>query len=340
MSRRQCVVDALCHRESNPIPYTLYLTGTAKDQLIAYTKDPDIEHKLGSFLIGVPYNPLETELPDKPGYFKDHFGVIWNRSGPDKDIGVVINAQIEDLENHDYCFPKPDIKTMCAKLEHALRNREDKFVYLDIGFSVFERSWTLMGMENVLASMILCPDELEHLYDQICDYYMELLDAALDYDIDAVWFGDDWGQQKGMIMSPEHWRRFIKPRIKKLFKRIKEGNKFVMLHCCGDIRDIFPDLVEIGLDCFQTFQPEIYDIKEMKELYGDKITFWGGISVQRDLPFMTPEQVKELTIQTIRTLRKNGGLIIAPSHAITYDIPPENILAIAEVFMNQEKYLY
>jgi len=339
MNRRQCVVDALCHRESNPIPYTLYLTEPAADKLIAYTKDSDIGQKLGNFLFGVSYAPGITELPNKPGYFKDHFGVIWNRTGPDKDIGVVTNTQIEDIENHDYCFPEPDIKTMCANLEHALAHREDKFVYMDIGFSLFERSWTLMGMENVLASMILCPEALEHLYDQICDYYMKHLDVALTYDIDAVWFGDDWGQQKGMIMGPDHWRRFIKPRMARMFKRIKEGNKFVFLHCCGDIRDIFPDLVEIGLDCFQTFQPEIYDIKEMKELYGDKITFWGGLSVQRDLPFMTSEQVKELTIQTIKTLRKDGGLTISPSHSVTYDIPSENILAMAEVFMNQDKYL-
>ena len=101
----------------------------------------------------------------------------------------------------------------------------------------------------------------------------------------------------------------------------------------------FSDLAEIGLDCFQTFQPEIYDIAEMKERYGDRITFWGGISIQRDLPFMTPEQVKEMTVQTMKTLRKDGGLIIAPSHCLTYDIPPENILAMAEVFQHQDEYL-
>jgi len=339
MDRRQCVIDALRHKETNPIPYTLFLTEGARERLIAYTGDKDIDQKLGHFLVGIAYNPPYEELQDKPGYFRDHFGVIWNRTGPDKDIGVVSNIQIEDVEDHDYIFPKPNIPVMRRNIEAVLANREGRFAYLDIGFSIFERSWTLMGMENVLASMILCPEALEGLYDQICDYYETLLEAALEYDIDAVWFGDDWGQQQGMIMSPDHWRRFIKPRLARLCRQIKGKGKFAMLHCCGDIKAIFPDLAEIGLDCFQTFQPEIYDIAEMKERYGDRITFWGGIFIQRDLPFMTPEQVKEMTVQTMKTLRKDGGLIIAPSHCLTYDIPPENILAMAEVFQHQDEYL-
>ena len=168
---------------------------------------------------------------------------------------------------------------------------------------------------------------------------LRLIDVVLEYDIDAVYFGDDWGQQKGLIMGPNHWRRFIKPRMAKLYAAVRAKNKFVIQHSCGDCHEIFPDLIEIGLNCYQTFQPEVYDIAKMKALYGDKITFWGGVSTQRALPYMTPEQIQDETVRIMKALKKDGGLIIAPTHAIPFDVPPENIMAMAEVFQNQEKFL-
>lgn len=339
MNRREYVIKALQHQETNPIPYHLECTGQAKAKLINYTKDPDICEKLGSFLHYTQYWGWPTEIPEKPEHFRDEFGVVWNRSGADKDIGVVDNPIIEDLEECDYRFPEPDIPRLRQDIEQLLATREDKFTFMGFGFCMFERAWSLMGMEQTLMNMILCPDELEHLFDQICDYFLRLLDIALEYDIDAVYFGDDWGQQRGLIMGPTHWRRFIKPRMARLYDRVKKKNKFVIQHSCGDCHEIFPDLIEIGLDCYQTFQPEIYDIAAIKATYGDRLTFWGGVSTQQALPRMTPAQVQKETVRIIQALRRDGGLIIAPTHAIPFDVPPENILAMAEVFRNQDKYL-
>lgn len=339
MNRRDCVIAALCHRECDPIPYTVGLTHQAQENLVAYTGDSEIAGKIDGFIHGAYFGGWPTAIPDKPEYFQDVFGVVWNRSGADKDIGVIENPLIKDLEDNDYIFPEPDIARMRHEIEMMLSTREDKFTVIDFGFCMFERSWTLMGMENVLMNMILCPDELEQFYDRICDYMLRLVDVALEYDVDGIHFGDDWGQQKGLIMGADHWRRFIKPRMARLYARVKEKNKFVSQHSCGDCHEIFPDLIEIGLDCYQTFQPEIYDIAAMKALYGDKITFWGGVSTQRVLPFMTPRQVQEETVGIIKTLRKNGGLIISPTHGIPFDVPPENIMAMVEVFQNQSKFL-
>lgn len=339
MNRCEYVLEALRHRESRPIPYHLEFTGQALERLINYTGDPNICEKLGGCLHYTQYWGWPTEIPGKPEHFRDEFGVEWNRSGVDKDIGVVTNPLIPDLEENAYRFPQPDIERLRHDIEELIAARKDKFTFMGFGFCMFERSWSLMGMEQVLMSMIVCPDELEELYDQICEYFLRLVDVALEYDIDAVYFGDDWGQQKGLIMGPDHWRRFIKPRMARLYERVKKKNKYVIQHSCGDCHEIFPDLIEIGLDCYQTFQPEIYDIETMKALYGDKLTFWGGISTQQALPHMTPRQVQEETVRIIRALQKDGGLIIAPTHAISFDVPPENILAMAEVFQNQEKFL-
>lgn len=110
---------------------------------------------------------------------------------------------------------------------------------------------------------------------------------------------------------------------------------YVAQHSCGDISEVFPDLVELGLDIYNTFQPEIYNVAEMKKLYGDKITFLGGISTQQLLPNAAPEEIKIEIRRLMDILGENGGYIVAPAHAMTNDIPTENIMAFLEVVQNQ-----
>jgi len=207
------------------------------------------------------------------------------------------------------------------------------------GFTMFERAWTLMGMENLLIYMIECPEAVEAFFDRLCEFWLSIIDIALEYDLDAIHFGDDWGQQRGLIMGPAHWRRFIKPRMARLYERVKSKGKYVSQHSCGDCRDIFPDLVEIGLDCYQTFQPEVYPIEEMKKLYGNHVTFWGGVSTQRCLPRLKAADVQKEIVHVMKVVGRGGGLIIAPTHSVPQDVPVENILAMAEVFRNQDKFL-
>ena len=333
-NHRQLVIDALEHRETPFAPFNVEFTAQTLEKLIAYTGDPDIERKIGSYIHYTQYWGWPTNMPDKPEHYLDEFGVVWNRSGADKDIGVVENPLIVDLEDSEYTFPVCDTARLRKEYEALVASKDGRFTASGFGFCMFERSWSLMGMENVLISMLTCPDELEALYDKICDYFLKLVDISLDYDIDGVYFGDDWGQQKGMIMGPDHWRRFIKPRMAKLYAKVKSKGKYVIQHSCGDCHEIFPDLIEIGLDCYQTFQPEIYDIENIKKQYGDKLAFWGGISTQQCLPNASPEAVKAETARIIRILNKKGGLIDAPTHAIPFDVPPENIMAMVDVLHN------
>jgi len=339
MTRREIVIDALEHRETKPIPYTIGLTTQAADALKNAGKDEGLEDSFGSYIISSYYDGWPTPVPGRPGYFRDDFGVVWNRNGADKDIGVIDGFIMGEPENSAYTFPEVDTQRLRREIERVLAERGDRFTMAGFGFSMFERAWTLMGMENVLVYMIECPEALEAFFDRICDFFLKVVDVALEYDLDAVHFGDDWGQQKGLIMGPAHWRRFIKPRMARLYARVKSKGKYVSQHSCGDCREIFPDLIEIGLDCYQTFQPEIYPVAEMKKLYGDKISFWGGVSTQRCLPRLSPKEVQAEIVQVMKAAGKNGGLIIAPTHSVPHDVPVENILAMAEVFQNQDKFL-
>jgi len=155
---------------------------------------------------------------------------------------------------------------------------------------------------------------------------------------DIVHFGDDWGQQHGLIMGPRLWREFIKPRIQRMYARVREAGKIVSIHSCGDVDELFDELVELGLNLFNPFQPEAMDVYALKKKYHGQLAFHGGLSTQRVLPFGTPDEVRAETQRLIREIGRGGGYIFAPAHAVPGDVPLENILAFMEVLQSQPGY--
>ena len=116
---------------------------------------------------------------------------------------------------------------------------------------------------------------------------------------------------------------------------IKSKGKFVLIHSCGKIEEILPDLIECGLDIFNPFQPEVMDIYRIKKKYGRQLTFYGGISIQKTLPYGTVSEVKDQVRHLLDTIGEDGGYIASPSHDIPADAKPENIAAMIEVLQNQ-----
>lgn len=332
MTRRELVLCALQHKETSRLPFQADFTSQAKEKMVQYTGDENFEMKYGTCLHGMQYWGYPTERPDKKEHFTDDFGVTWNRSGADKDIGVIDSPVMYEPDMALYPEPYLNEERIRRECEELLATKEDKFCYAGIGFSMFERLWSYVGMEDALAYMIEEPEFLHELLDKILEFNLRVIDILNDYPFDAIYFGDDWGQQKGMIMGPRFWREFIKPRMAKMYARAKQNGKFIIQHSCGDVQEIFPDLIEIGLDCYQTFQPEIYDLPKIKAEYGDKLCFWGGISTQRDLPTCTPEELRKIIRETANIMRTGGGYILAPTHAIPQDAKPENVLAMLEEF--------
>jgi len=191
-------------------------------------------------------------------------------------------------------------------------------------------------MEKILLSFVDNASFIETLLDRLTDWLIQVVRKFGEYpEIDVIRFGDDWGQQHGLIMGPHHWRRYLKPRLAKIYAEVKKYNKFVAIHSCGDIKEILPDLIEIGVDIFNPFQPEVMDVYEMKEKYGDKLTFYGGISLQKTLTFGTPEDVKKEVLDRIRRIGKDGGYIASPSHDIPKDVPAENIDMLIKTLQSQ-----
>lgn len=328
MTRRERVQAALQFRKPDRVPYHVFLTGQMLDKMIARTGDPNYLQTLDNHIAFVELVKPFDEV--RPEFFRDEYGVVWNRSGADKDIGVVDQILLEDPEDLEtFEFPPVDESMIRGQLEQMLAEAGDRFRMAAIGFSLFERAWTLRGMEDLLCDMVVDPEFVHALMEKITERNLRILDIALEYDIDCFHFGDDWGQQKGLIMGPTYWRTFIKPYLKRMYDRVHAAGKYVSQHSCGDLREILEDLHEIGLNVYQTFQPEIYGYEYAEKLYG-KITVWGGVSTQRDLPYQTPAGVQAVTKELLAAF-PNGGLLAAPTHAVPGDVPPENLLAMVEV---------
>ncbi len=336
MTRKERIKQSLAHKNSDIVPYNITFTVPAADKLKTHFNDLDFEETLGNHLFSV--DALCGDKIIKPGYRQDDFGVIWNQT-IDKDIGVVEELILKEPSLKGLKLPDPKASWRYSGFAKGLEKHKDRFLLSDIGFSLFERAWTLRGMENLLVDMYENPGFVSDLLDVITEFNLAVIEESSKFPIDGMRFGDDWGQQSGLIMGPDLWRQFIRPRVNKMYSKVKESGLKVFIHSCGDVEELFPDLIECGLDVFNPFQPEAYDIYKIKNLHGAKLSFYGGMSTQKILPFGTPEDVRKETIKLLKAIGKDGGYIFSPAHATPADVPLENMLAMIEVVTHQEKYL-
>jgi len=197
---------------------------------------------------------------------------------------------------------------------------------------VFCRVAALMGLEETLVKLHTSPAVAEGAFAAVAERvgtYCERLLAACGDHMPILCLGDDFATQRGLMLSPEAWRRFLKPHYARLFDVAKRAGKVVWFHSCGDVTAVLPDLIEMGVDVWETVQLHALPISpvELKREYGRNLTFFGGVNTQR-LPFARPDEVRDEVRRCIEALGEGGGYICGPDHHIKPDVSAENTLAL------------
>ena len=337
MTQKERVIEQIRHRETDHLPMArLDFEGDVAERLDEHYggagwRKVVVNHNHILGLEGASNHG--AAIDDTKPVFTDVYGTRWR--GDRRPLHLEEPALKEpDLER--YVFPKISDLLPAGRrrnLEGEVNLHAEKFLVLGFGFGLFERSWTLRGFQNALIDSAAEPAFYERLVDRICELQMSLLDELLTAPVDGFMFSDDWGDQRGVILGPERWRRFIKPYQAKLYEKVHKAGKFTLNHCCGNIRDILPDVVEIGLDVLQSVQPEAMDPYELKREFGKDITFWGGVGSQRLIPFGTPAEIREEVQRLCGAMGKNGGYILGPAKCLQPETPTKNAAAVVESFL-------
>jgi len=326
---RERVWQSIRHSQPDRVPYYFSFTLPARRKLGTYYGTADLDSTLDNDM--VRYSTRQPALLQelRPGFFRDEFGVVWNRT-VDQDIGIPEVYPLPRRSLDGYTFPDPHDPRLHQGLTAFVRAHPQRFRLISYGFTLFERAWTLRSMPEIMMDMVEAPGWVEELLDTLTAYNLSVVHELLKYDVDGFLFGDDWGHQQGLLFSPGLWHRYIKPRLALLIGAVKRAGKAAFVHSCGKVQTLFPDLIEIGLDVFNPFQPDVMDVYEIKRQFGDCLSFYGGMSVQGLLPQGTPEQIQAEARRLMDQVGRGGGFIIGPSHHMPGDIPVENMVAFIE----------
>jgi uroporphyrinogen decarboxylase len=341
------VIAAINHQRPDKVPWMVTLTTPARAKVAEYYGDARLEdpHYFDTWMGNhmrivqpweIGFHQLEEQLG--PGVWRDKMGITWDTRGlyGEGEWGRPLDPPDTEPRLAAFSLPPPPGPDHFAHFPSFIEENQDHFLIGVVG-SLFEPAWALRGMQSFLMDMVLNPGFVEELLDAIMHYYLAAIDQVVRYDVDACHFGDDWGSEQAPLMGPHHWRQFIKPRMARMFARVKEAGKFVFLHSDGNLSSLFEDLIEMGLDVYNPLQPEIVDVVEVKEKFGDRLCFWGGVGLRDALLLGSPQAVRDHVWWLMDELGSDGGLILAQAHpdGILADVPVENIVALIETVKGQ-----
>ena len=275
------------------------------------------------------------------GSFQDEFQVIWSKSKAGGHYAPVGNPLSEASTADIDSFPWPD--PLNPGRTHGLREQSrhlheetDYAIVLSLPSGIVHLCAYLRGFEEFMVDLAINPEFVEALMDRTLDWYLQFTCALMDevgpY-VDVVMFGDDIGFQNGPMVDLDRYRRFFKPRHKRVFDCIKgKSNAKLLHHTDGAVTSFIDDLIEIGVDILNPVQASAAGMEtaNLKAKYGDRICFWGGIDTQSVLPMGSPEDVRAEVHRRIEDLSCGGGYVISSVHNMQEDVPLENILAMAD----------
>jgi uroporphyrinogen decarboxylase len=305
----------------------------------------ELERALGEDLLLTSVGWANSYYQEEESYW-DEWGIGWKSVPYDTPYGAGRYTEIayyplaDDAAFSSYQPPSPERSELYSEAERVLRDyKADYWITGVTVTTIFECAWALRGYEKLLSDFVLNPDLAECILEIPYRFHLAAAKKLVQMGVDMIWIGDDVGQQQGMLISPRHWRKFLKPRLANFIAELKGINPAVKVayHSDGNIYAIIPELAEIGLDILNPIQPACMDPAQLKAEFGDKLCFWGSIDEQHTLPFGSPEEVREEVLKRLKTIGSGGGLIIGPTHHVQLDTPMENFWAMINT-ITQTRY--
>ncbi len=331
LTRKERLKRALRHKPVDHLPTQINYTARMGANLARHFHIPPtaLPGFLDNHLVRVDLSYFERPSADGLTRF-DWWGAGYATGEEGYYISHSPLAETKDLDS--FAWPDPYRPGLMAGARRTIEELGgDFFVAPNLGFALFERAWSLRGLEQFLIDLALDLVFVEELLERITQIQLIVIERFLELGVDGGYFGDDYGAQKGLLFSPDIWRRLFKPRLGRLFEPFLQRGLPVILHSDGQIQQIIPDLIEIGLTALNPVQPEVLDHAWLAETYGSRLAFYGGISTQTVLPSGTPEQVRQAVAACRSQLAPHDtGLLLAPSHRMMTDIPLDNVTAMLE----------
>jgi uroporphyrinogen decarboxylase len=360
MKHRDRVIKALNHEEVDRPPFQATFVPEFADRLrIEFNLDQKLTDPHHREWYGYDLEVLTGQdalqagigwftnyyLKDEP--YTDEWNVQWNieKYHTSFGTGFYTNIAKNPLRNDDkaalnYRAPDPNRKVLYAHLDRLLKEYQQEYYIIGrVHCTIFESAWALRGLDTLMTDFYINPEIANHLLNETCNYHLEVAKNMAKMGVDMIWLGDDMGAQSSLLISPELWREYFKPRMAKIIRELKKINQDIKIayHTDGCNYEIIPELIEIGLDILNPIQTECMDPEILKNKYGDGLCFFGGIAVQSTLPSGTSLDIKKEYAWLKNTIGKNGGWLCAPTHHVQLDTPMDNFFTLLKEIGVEDK---
>lgn len=333
MNSKERVRKAINHEEADRVPRFASYTPEAAMNLRhrSASSELDIGTVLGNDIVKDCVGlEMSYHMNEDPTYVCP-FGITWknvhNSTGHYTEIiGSPLAGDESKLDRYE--IPDPTNPALFKPMERILeRYGRDYWIAGSCQCSIFEAAWYLRGLDTFMMDMVLNPDYVNALMDKVMEFPRQALKQYIRMGVDMVWMGDDVATQTSMMISPDMWREYLKPRYALLFREFKELNPDIKIayHSCGNCEAILPEMIEIGLDVLNPIQPMAIDPLMVKQKYGKALTLFGAMDVQHVMPLGSPADVRSEVKRLIDGCAKGGGFILAGAHHLQSDTGLENI---------------
>ena len=356
MTHKERLLTAINHEEPDRVPMCAWFTPEAEKKVLRHlgveSDQTDMYKAAGGplpilmdhdFLISW-MGPCTSYYASPDDEYTDEWGIGWKwfRYGTEGSYTEMVRRPLAEITDpSEFSMPDFSKADRFAGVKQLISQYGNEYgIMAGVACTLFELAWYLRGMETVLMDMVANKDFMHGYLDRLMHWIEVAGRTFVKLGVDIIWIGDDFGTQDRMLIKPELFREFFKPRYAKLFQEWKTINPNVKIafHSDGYIYPIIGDLIEVGLDILNPVQPKSMDPAKIKKEFGKHLTLWGTVDIQEVLPFGTPTDVANEVKLRVRTAGKGGGLIIAPAHNIQAQVPLENILAFYNAVKEYGRY--